>query len=61
MKSQGKAPQETLITMVGDSQGLDFLNLEHRKIIITILDAWKAKIEIKGKISLRRESIKLKS
>jgi hypothetical protein len=42
--------------MVGGSEGLNFLDPAQRAVIITILDAWRADIEKKGRDSVRRLS-----
>eukprot|EP01036_Dinobryon_divergens_P032763 gene32764-42421_t len=52
MKSKGPASEDTLIKMVGGSEGLNFLVPEQREVIITILDAWRVDIEKKGRDSL---------
>ncbi len=57
MKFKGPASEDTIIEMVGGSEGLNFLVPAHREKIITILDAWRADIEKKGRDSLRRLSI----
>jgi hypothetical protein len=56
MKLKGPASEDTLIKMVGGSEGLHFLVPEHRKVIITILDAWRVDIEKKGRDSVRQLS-----
>lgn len=56
MKFKGPASEDTIIKMVGGSEGLNFLVPAHREKIITILDAWRADIEKKGRDSLRRLS-----
>jgi hypothetical protein len=56
MKNKGPAPDDTLIKMVGGSEGLNFLDPTQRVAIITILDAWRADIEKKGRNSVRRLS-----
>ena len=56
MKLKGPASEDTLIKMVGGSEGLNFLVPEHREVIVTILDAWRVDIEKKGRDSVRRLS-----
>jgi len=57
MKLKWPASEDTLIKMLGGSEGLNFLVSEHRVVIVTILDAWRADIEKKGRDSVRRLSV----
>ena len=56
MKFKGPASEDTSMKMVGGSEGLNFLDPAQREVIITILDAWRADIEKKGRDSVRRLS-----
>ncbi|RZA06965.1 MAG: hypothetical protein EOO68_04125 [Moraxellaceae bacterium] len=56
MKMKGPASIDTIMKMVGGSEGLNFLDPVQRKMIITILDAWRSDIEKKGRDSVRRLS-----
>ena len=56
MKLKTSPAEGTTMKMVGGSEGLNFLIPTQREQIITILDAWRADIEKKGRESVRRLS-----